>query len=123
MKRVVFCAVLITVVMAVSLTGTFIVRKTADEIKSDCENILIKYKNYEDVSSDIKTLYEKWNDKSGFLCLIVSKDKLDKMAFTLSEMLDTKDMERGNFISSMNSAIYYIDDIAEDETPKFKNIF
>lgn len=123
MKRVVFCVVLMSVILSFSLAGTFIVRKTTDEIREECESILIRYENFEDVSDDIKELCLRWNEKSELLCFIVNKDKLDTMGFNLSLMLDSSDMQRGDFISTMNSVIYYLDDIAKDEMPKFENIF
>ncbi len=123
MKRVVFCVVLMSVILSFSLAGTFIVRKTTDEIREECESILIRYENFEDVSDDMKELCLRWNEKSELLCFIVNKDKLDTMGFNLSLMLDSSDMQRGDFISTMNSVIYYLDDIAKDEMPKFENIF
>ena len=123
MKRVVFCVVLMAVVLSFSLAGTFIIRRTTDEIKEECLRILAKYENREDVSDDMKEVYIKWNEKSELLSLMVNKDKLDTMGFTLSTMLDSEDMQQGDFISTMNSVIHYLDDIAKDETPEFKNIF
>ena len=123
MKRVVFCTVLIAVIFSFSLAGTFIIRKTTDEIKDECLRILAKYETREDVSDDMKEVYLRWNEKSELLSLMVNKDKLDTTGFNLSLMLDSSDMQRGDFISTMNSVIHYLDDIAKDETPEFKNIF
>jgi hypothetical protein len=52
-----------------------------------------------------------------------NKDKLDETGFIISELLDADNMKEGDFLSGMNSLIYSVEDIAEDETPNFKNIF
>ncbi|MBR3920808.1 MAG: DUF4363 family protein, partial [Oscillospiraceae bacterium] len=78
MKRVVLCSVIITFSMIISLSGTFIVRHSCREIKEECERVIESYKNGENVSDDMKEIFSLWDEKTEFLCFIVSKDKLDE---------------------------------------------
>lgn len=123
MKRVVLCSVIITFIMIISLSGTFIVRHSCKEMKKKCESVIEKYENKENVSDDMKEIFSLWDEKTELLCFIVNKDKLDETGFVISELLDADDMHEGDFLSGMDSLIYSIEDIAEDETPNFKNIF
>ncbi len=123
MKRVVLCSVIITFIMIISLSGTFIVRNSCREIKEECERVIESYKNGENVSDDMKEIFSLWDEKTEFLCFIVSKDKLDETGFVISELLDADNMKEGDFLSGINSLIYSVEDIAEDETPNLKNIF
>lgn len=123
MKRVVLCSVIITFIMIISLTGTFIVRHSCKEMKKKCESVIEKYENKENVSDDMKEIFSLWDEKTELLCFIVNKDKLDETGFIISELLDADNMHEGDFLSRMDSLIYSIEDIAEDETPNFKNIF
>ena len=123
MKRVVLCSVIITFIMIISLSGTFIVRHSCREIKEECERVIESYKNGENVSDDMKEIFSLWDEKTEFLCFIVSKDKLDETGFVISELLDADNMKEGDFLSGINSLIYSVEDIAEDETPNLKNIF
>ena len=123
MKRVVLCSVIITFIMIISLTGTFIVRHSCREMKEECKKVTESYKNGEKVSDDMKEIFSLWDEKTELLCFIVNKDKLDETGFVISELLDADDMHEGDFLSGMDSLIYSIEDIAEDETPNFKNIF
>ena len=123
MKRVVLCLVIITFIMIISLTGTFIVRHSCKEMKEECEKVTESYRNGENVSDDLKEIFSLWDKKTEFLCFIVNKDKLDETGFIISELLDADNMKEGDFLSGMNSLIYSVEDIAEDETPNFKNIF
>ena len=123
MKRVVLCSVIITFIMIISLSGTFIVRNSCREIKEECERVIESYKNGENVSDDMKEIFSLWDEKTEFLCFIVSKDKLDETGFVISELLDADNMKEGEFLSGINSLIYSVEDIAEDETPNLKNIF
>lgn len=123
MKRVVLCSVIITFIMIISLSGTFIVRHSCREIKEECESVIKSYKNGENVSDDMKEIFSLWDEKTEFLCFIVNKDKLDETGFVISELLDADNMKEGDFLSGINSLIYSVEDIAEDETPNLKNIF
>lgn len=123
MKRVVLCSVIITFIMIISLSGTFIVRHSCREIKEECERVIESYKNGENVSDGMKEIFSLWDEKTEFLCFIVSKDKLDETGFVISELLDADNMKEGDFLSGINSLIYSVEDIAEDETPNLKNIF
>ena len=123
MKRVILCSVIITFIMIISLTGTFVVRHSCREMKEECEKVIENYKNGEKVSDDMKEIFSLWDEKTELLCFIVNKDKLDETGFVISELIDADDMYEGDFLSGMDSLIYSIEDIAEDETPNFKNIF
>ncbi len=123
MKRVVLCSVIISFIMIISLTGTFIVRNSCREMKEECRNVIEKYENGERVSDDMKEIFSLWDKKTEVLCFIVNKDKLDETGLFISELLDADSMKKGDFLSGINSVIYSIEDIAEDETPNFKNIF
>ena len=123
MKRVVLCLVIITFIMIISLTGTFIVRHSCREMKEECKKVTENYKNGEKVSDDMREIFSLWDEKTELLCFIVNKDKLDETGFIISELLDADNMKEGDFLSGMNSLIYSVEDIAEDETPNFKNIF
>ena len=114
MKRVVLCSVIITFIMIISLSGTFIVRNSCRDMKEECEKVIENYKNGEKVSDDMKEIFSRF---------IVNKDKLDETGFVISELLDADNMHEGDFLSGMDSLIYSVEDIAEDETPNFKNIF
>lgn len=123
MKRVVLCSVIITFIMIISLSGTLIVRHSCKEMKEECEKVIENYKNGEKVSDDMREIFSLWDEKTELLCFIVNKDKLDETGFVISELLDADNMHEGDFLSGMDSLIYSIEDIAEDETPNFKNIF
>lgn len=123
MKRVVLCSVIMAFIMTLSVSGTMIVRDDCKEMKDKCEFILTKYNNSEKISDDMEEIYDLWKEKSALLCFIVNKDKLDKTGFILSEMLDADNMDKSDFLSKMNSLMHFLEDTAEDETPKIKNIF
>jgi hypothetical protein len=92
-------------------------------MKEECKKVTENFKNGENVSDDMKEIFSLWDEKTELLCFIVNKDKLDETGFIISELLDADNMKEGDFLSGMNSLIYSVEDIAEDETPNFKNIF
>ena len=53
MKRVVLCSVIITFIMIISLSGTFIVRNSCRDMKEECEKVIENYKNGEKVYNDM----------------------------------------------------------------------
>ena len=62
MKRVVLCSVIISFIMIISLTGTFIVRNSCREMKEECRNVIEKYENGERVSDDMKEIFLRFRE-------------------------------------------------------------
>ena len=71
----------------------------------------------------VQALFDSWNKKSTILSLIVKKERIYETGASVSRLKNAEGMEKSEILSELNFIIYCLENIAEEESVKIKNIF
>lgn len=126
MKRVVFAAALLILLLGFNIHCLLTIEKIKDEAS---EKLEVLYKNL-DFESDTKILSEceafteYWLSEHHILCLIVRHDLLDQVTISVSRFVPlAKYGEKGELSAEILRSKILIEEIWDSERPLLRNIF
>ncbi|MGN0654388.1 MAG: DUF4363 family protein [Oscillospiraceae bacterium] len=125
MKRVKICSVIMIFLMLLCSFGSYYAKKVCNEMSDECKSVLKNFvsENHEDDYRGASSLSDSWNKKSTILSLIVKKERIYETGASVSRLKNAEGMEKSEILSELNFIIYCLENIAEEESVKIKNIF
>ena len=126
MKRVVFAAVLIVVLLSFNTFCLFTIGKIKNEATIKLEELYEHAfsENAEKIAEECEKFTEYWLSEHHTLCLIVRHDLLDQVTVSVSRFVPlAKFGETGELSTEILRSKILIEEIWDSERPLLRNIF
>lgn len=126
MKRVVFAAALLVLLISFNFFCLFSVEKIKNETTEKLGELYlcVKGENPLKTASECEKFTEYWLSRHHILCLIVRHDLLDQITISVSRLVPLSEFgETGELASEINRCRFLIEEIWDSERPLFRNIF
>ena len=126
MKRVVFAAVLIVVLLSFNTFCLFTIGKIKNEATIKLEELYEHAfsENAEKIAEECEKFTEYWLSEHHTLCLIVRHDLLDQVTISVSRFVPlAKFGETGELSAEILRSKILIEEIWDSERPLLRNIF
>ena len=124
MKRVKLCSVILVVLITITIGTLFIIQKKCAELKELANQTLILYenKNTEEALKKAEELNQKWSKHYKFFHCSVKNDKLYNINSEIAKIAPLIKNNDDQVISELNSLIYELDFLRNNETPYIYNL-
>lgn len=124
MKRVKLCSVILAVLIIITIGTLFLIQKKCAELKELANQTLVLYenKNIEEALKKAEELNQKWNKHYKFFHCSVKNDKLCNINSQLAKIIPLIENNDDQVISELNSLIYELDFLRNNETPYIYNL-
>ena len=126
MKRVVFAAVLIVVLLGFNAFCLFTIGKIKSEASEKLERLYehASSESTDKIATECEKFTEYWLSEHHILCLIVRHDLLDQVTISVSRFVPlAKFGEMGELSSEILRSKFLIEEIWDSERPLLRNIF
>ena len=126
MKRVVFAAILIVVLLSFNTFCLFTIGKIKNEATIKLEELYEHacFESPDKLAAECEKFTEYWLSEHHTLCLIVRHDLLDQVTISVSRFVPlAKFGETGKLASEINRCRVLIEEIRDSERPLLRNIF
>ncbi len=124
MKRVKLCSVILMILIIITIGTLFMIRKKCTELKDLAGQTLILYenKNTEEALKKAEELNQTWDKHYKFFHCSVKNDKLYNINSEIAKIKPLIENNDDQVISELNSLIYELDFLSNNETPHIYNI-
>ena len=126
MKRVVFAAVLIVVLLSFNTFCLLTIEKIKNEATEKLDELYehAYSGNVNEITAECEEFTEYWLSEHHTLCLIVRHDLLDQVTISVSRFVPlAKFGENGELSAEILRSRILIEEIWDSERPLFRNIF
>ena len=124
MKRVKLCSVILVVLITITIGTLFMIQKKCTELKDLAGQTLILYENKstEEALKKAEELNQTWDKHYKFFHCSVKNDKLYNINSEIAKIKPLIENNDDQVISELNSLIYELDFLSNNETPHIYNI-
>ncbi|MBQ8789032.1 MAG: DUF4363 family protein [Oscillospiraceae bacterium] len=126
MKRVIFAAILLALLIGFNCFCLITIRETKNEAteKLDTLQSFLESENIDKTASECEKFADYWHGKHHVLSRIVRHELLDQTAMSVSRFVPlAKFGETGELASEINRCKFLLEEIYDSERPFLRNIF